>query len=318
MSSCPAPAQQLLGGLQQPGAGGGEDLAQLVVHVALGGAAQPLGLLPVVIGQQDAQGLHRAVQPRAVARRRGAAHGPHQAVHVAQLAQRGPALVAPPPAGARRQPDREGLGEVVIGVLLGVGAPVLVGVDVAHEAAAPVAGLELVPVGLGEHPEVLDPFLALPQPVGVVDGVPRLVAQELHDRGAVLDLAGLLLLQARQAGVGQVEGHPDDRHPVRAAPGVGQVEIGLEVHLPGFQLPAHPPGIGLQRRAFDPQGEVAQPHVEEFVAHRVPTLDHGLNTCIGLHRSRRSILLPKPCARQARWGVTCGHPAWSLIAKNRI
>ena len=156
----------------------------------------------------------------------------HQPVHVQQLPHHRPGAIAGPPAGARRKPDGERLGEILVGVLLGIGAAIGVDGDVLDVFAAQVVGAEDVAVGAGEAPEHLLPARAAPQAVGVVDGMAGLVAQQGHDALAVLDLPGLLLLDARQALIGQVERDADDRRPVGAAPAVGQVDIGLETKCP--------------------------------------------------------------------------------------
>jgi len=55
-------------------------------------------------------------------------------------------------------------------------------------------GLKAVAIGLGKPPEHIRPVGALPQAIGIVDGVSRFVAQEHHQELVVFHFAGLLLL----------------------------------------------------------------------------------------------------------------------------
>ena len=80
--------------------------------------------------------------------------------------------------------------------------------------------------------------------------------------------------------VGEIERDADERDPIGAAPGVGQVEPGLETDTLGLQLTVQTPGEGRDGRAFDAQGEIRDPHIEKFVADRVPTLHQGANMSV--------------------------------------
>ena len=177
----------------------------------------------------------------------------------------------------RRQLDRgvsqtAKVSEVLVGMLLRVGGPVLGHEDVPHELPAGRLGLEGLAVGLGERPEHLAPLGVLPEAVGIVEGVTGLVAEEHHHRLVVLDFARLFLFDAGQAAVGQVERDPDHRHLVGAAPGVGQVEPGAEPQLLGRQLAPQFLDQGLKRRAHDPQIQVADPRIEKLVTDGCPTV----------------------------------------------
>jgi hypothetical protein len=103
--------------------------------------------------------------------------------------------------------------------------------------------------------------------------VPGLVAEEHHDRPAVFDLSGLLLLEADQAGVGKIERDADDGRPVRTAPFVRQVDIGLEAEPPRLHLPAQPADVFLHGRALDGQVEPRNGGFQELEPDGLPTLD---------------------------------------------
>ena len=113
-------------------------------------------------------------------------------------------------------------------MFLGVGPAELVVDDVAHKVPAERVGPERVAVRPGERAEHLGPIGSLVEPVGVVEGVPGFVPQQHHGDLAGFDLTGLLLLDAGQPPVHQVERDADDRHLVRTAPTVGRVDLRVE------------------------------------------------------------------------------------------
>src|SRR6185295_2234440 len=76
---------------------------------------------------------------------------------------------------AGRQPDGEGLRPVLAGMALRIAVPEVLD-EVLAMAARPVAR----PIRRAERPEVLAPARALVEPVGVVERVPRLVAEDAH------------------------------------------------------------------------------------------------------------------------------------------
>src|SRR5205085_11208036 len=99
----------------------------------------------------------------------------HQPIHKLQLAQSRPALVPPPPARARGQPDRERLRKILVGVALGV--PV---VQVQHVLTAVRLGLVVRRVRPRGWTERLPPARLSAEPVGMIDRMIRLLTQDLH------------------------------------------------------------------------------------------------------------------------------------------
>ena len=120
----------------------------------------------------------------------------HRAVAILQLGERlRPAGVLSRPVEPGGHPDGEGLGPVLVGVLLGVPAR-----QVADVAAAERLGAVLLPVGPGHRAEPAHPVLPVVEPVGVVDHVPHLVPQVAQEVPAAepLDVAGPLGVERRQ------------------------------------------------------------------------------------------------------------------------
>ena len=134
----------------------------------------------------------------------------HRRVDVLELLQDGPPGVALAPVRLRRQPHRERLGEVLVRMALGV--PLL---QVHHEAAAVRARDVVVAVPLGRLAEELLAPAPPAQPVGVLDGVPRLVPQEPHAplRRPALDLEHVGRARGARAagGPGRTESPPRGR-----------------------------------------------------------------------------------------------------------
>ena len=77
-------------------------------------------LAAIVPPQRVAESAQRIDLVDALDERLAAAQRLHQRVHVLQLLQRRPPGVALLPVRVRRQPDREGLGEVLVGMALRV------------------------------------------------------------------------------------------------------------------------------------------------------------------------------------------------------
>jgi hypothetical protein len=105
--------------------------------------------------------------------------------------------------------------------------------------------------------------------------VPGLVAEEHHDRPGVLDVADLLFLEAGETRVGQIEGDADDRGPVRAAPDVGQVDLGLETEPLPLHFPAQTGDMALEGRALDRQAQAGDTRFQELEPDGFPALDQG-------------------------------------------
>ena len=173
------------------------------------------------------------------------------AIHVEQLLHRAPALIPLAPVGARRQPDREGLGKVFVGMLLRVPA-----FHVAHELARERDGFVVVAVRPPERPKLIAPFFGLVQRVRVIESVTGLMAQVHHDLPRIFNVVHLRF-EALQFGVGQVERDSDDGLHVRAAPFIGEIALGTEPMQPlGVQLVVELLDEALEGRAFQLQAEL--------------------------------------------------------------
>jgi hypothetical protein len=94
---------------------------EAVVDVAAGVPAEALGLLAVMFGEGQDHPIGGAKLPGAAALGRVLPDVLHQPVDVEELAQDRPAPISLAPSGLGRQPDGEGLGEILVGVLLGAG-----------------------------------------------------------------------------------------------------------------------------------------------------------------------------------------------------
>src|SRR5262249_55092816 len=129
------------------------------------------------------------------------------------------------------EPHREGLGEVLVRVLLGVPAG-----DVRHVGAAEGLGLEVFLVRLVVVAEYAAPAGGLVEPVGVVEAVPRLVAEVHEDLAFGLHAAAELALDGLERRVGEVERDADDRNPGGTAPLVAEVTLRADVDAPGGEL----------------------------------------------------------------------------------
>ena len=191
----------------------------------------------------------------------------HQLVHVLELPERRPVGVALPPVRVGRQPDREGLGEVLVGMALRVP-----GVEVEDEAPAVRPRRVVLRIGLEVAAEEL---LAPPPPaqaVRVVDRVAGLVAQDAHAplRGAALDLEHLVQLEAREPRVREVERNRDARHAVGREPLVGEPEVRPEDGAPRGELARELGDALLELGALDVQIEIAEAQVEQSLVLGIP------------------------------------------------
>src|SRR5688500_5803714 len=99
----------------------GEDVLVLVVNISLSGSAITFGALTVVFSKKNIHVFHGIMKPAGGVSGRAATNILHEVIDVLELLQSRPVAIAPPPADARREPNRESLGEVLVGMLLGVG-----------------------------------------------------------------------------------------------------------------------------------------------------------------------------------------------------
>ena len=140
-------------------------------------------------------------------------------------------------AESRLEPHRERLGEILGGMGLRIPRT-----EVLHEAAA--ARTRPVGVRIGERcrPENLAPAAAAPQPIGRVDRVARLVAQDAHQPVAVaaFDFAHEAPLDAHEAAVRQIERDGDSRDAVRREPFLRQPAMRPEADAARGELAVKP------------------------------------------------------------------------------
>src|SRR5688572_25533068 len=167
----PIPVEECRSGFPPPPGLHGEEALQLTI-VDSGVADRIAGtLLGIVLPQslfEPRQGIDAGLRLHLGLR---AGEVRHQLVHVLELAERRPSRVPLPPAPSRLEPDREGLGEVLVRVRLRVPE-----VEVQHEALARWPWPVEVRIPLRGLPEELLPAPAALELVRVLDGVPRLVA----------------------------------------------------------------------------------------------------------------------------------------------
>src|SRR5947207_915304 len=109
-----------------------------------------------------------------------------------------PVSVTAPPIGIRFQPDSEGFREILGGVSLCVPFAQMMHIS-------PAAGTRLVTVWVlqGSRSEDFAPPLTTPQPISIVNSVPRLVTQNAHEpaRIATLHLSHDVALELFQPGM---------------------------------------------------------------------------------------------------------------------
>ena len=235
--------------------------AQQVLVVGLAPVEAVEAPLLAIVGAQGLADAPEGVDRAARLHGRGHARQlTHRGVDVFELAQRGPARVALGPRVAGREPDREGLREVLVRMALRV-----VPVEVDHEAAAVGTGQVELRIGLGAAAEQGPAAAARAQVIRVFDGVTRLVAQDAQAplRRPALDLQRLFLLEPGQARVGQVERDGEAGHAVRAEPFPGQPGVGAELQAAAGQLGPELVQVRLERAALEGHPQVAHADVEQ-------------------------------------------------------
>src|SRR5262249_28807400 len=98
------------------------------------------------------------------------------AVYVVELFQRRPSFISCTPARAWSEPDGKGLRKILVGMLLRVPA-----FDVADKVSGKGDRTIIVAVSPAIRTKHQPPFRSLIEPVGIVEGVARLMAQVHHD-----------------------------------------------------------------------------------------------------------------------------------------
>src|SRR5579883_1629460 len=129
-----------------------------------------------------------------------------------------------------------------------------------HVAAA--AGPCLVARGILQRrgSEDLAPALAAPQPVGVVERMACLVAQDAHEPPCVtaFRFSHDAALEALQPRMSQVERNGDAGDPIRREPLFRKPDVRMEANAPGLELRIELLDPALDARALEPQAEVAE------------------------------------------------------------
>ena len=210
--------------------------------------------------------MSNASRPALRARGLGIAEPARHGVHVAELLERAPSLVLLAPPRARGQPDREGLREVLVGMLLRVPAR-----DVADELAGEGDRTIVVAVGAVVLAKDRAPLGGGIEDMGIVERMSSLVAQVHHDLALVLQVVHQLL-EGGDLRAGQVKGDPDDRLAGRAAPLVGEIADGTEApEALAVELTVELLDEPLDRRALQPQ-----PQLLDALAQKLLDLGRGL------------------------------------------
>ena len=207
----------------------------------------------------------------------------HQRIHVIELLDRPPARVTRFPVRFRRQPHRERLGEVFIGMTLRVPR-----IEVHHEALAVGPRIVELRVRLLRAAEQPAALLAQPQLECVVDHVAGLVAQDAHAPFvlAAFHRQHLRFLEPFQARVRQIKGHRHRGLAIRREPLIRQVEVQREVEAAIRQLFTQLRNAGFHHRPLEFQGEVRHPQVEELLVGQIRP--------VGRNRSRHQVCVRRP------------------------
>ena len=186
----------------------------------------------------------------------------HQLVDVLELAQRRPAGVAVAPVRARRQPDRERLGEILVGMALRVPQPQMLDVVLAGRIGPVVAR-----IALRRAAEQLLPAAAPMQLIGQLHDVSRLVAQDAHAvlLGAAFDIDDHLAFEPGQPRMRQIERDRDARCVGRAEPFVRDPDVRLEADASLLQLVVEVADAAPEPGAFNLDLEVLEPHLQQLL-----------------------------------------------------
>jgi hypothetical protein len=175
-----------------------------------------------------------------------------------------------------REPHRERLGEVLVGVLL----PVPAG-QVAHEALRERSRTVVVAVLGVEVAEHLAPLGLVVELVGVVHGVAGFVTEAGHDARRVLEVVRVLLFVGMETSVHQIERQTNEGDAVRTAPLVGDVTRRTEEDALLLQLGVELLDEGPQGTARELQPHLIDALTPEFGAGRLDQVAHGEDVARG-------------------------------------
>src|SRR6266496_2592390 len=173
----------------------------------------------------------------------------HQLVDIFELLERRPAGIARPPVRTRPQPDRKGLGEILVRMALRIPAPKVLDI-----APAGRIGPVIARVAFRGWAEQLLPAPAAVQLVGVLHGMAGFMTEDGHalGPGATLDLEHHFLLELHQAGMGEIERDRNAGRVCRAEPLARYPGVWPQPDAPLFELAVESVEAILQPCAFDP------------------------------------------------------------------
>ncbi len=166
------------------------------------------------------------------------------------------------PLSVWRQPQRERLGKVFVGMTLRVPR-----VEVQHEVLGVRLGRVVLRIGQLVIAEQLAPLALATQLKRVVDGVAGFVPQNAHARVviAALHFEHLRELQFGQTRMREIERDGDAGNAVGREPLVREPEVRAEQQAAAGQLAVQLLDSQREVGAFDLQIELAELHVEQFL-----------------------------------------------------
>ncbi len=187
---------------------------------------------------------------------------PHLGDHLADVAQLfygRPVTILGTPAGPGLQPHGERFRKVFYGMALRIP-----GIQMQDEFFAVRLGLVVIRVRCRGFAKHFSPAAAAAESVGVVDGMPRFVPQNLHAPvfRTTLDLQHQFPLEFHQAGMSQIEGDRHARDAVRREPFVREPKVGSETDFLPLQFLIQPLNTLLQRSPLNSHLEVTHPHIQ--------------------------------------------------------
>src|SRR5688572_31962978 len=155
--------------------------------------------------------------------------------------------------------------------------------DVANVVAAERNRPILVAVGTEERTEQPTPFRRGVEAIRVVEDMARLVAHVHHHLAIRLERIDSLF-ELPELGIGEIKRDAEHGLLIGTAPLVGQVTDGPEFLEPAtLELEVQLTDVALDRRALDPQAELADLHSEHAADFRVERLElHHSSMLLGV------------------------------------
>src|ERR1041384_2446664 len=168
----------------------------------------------------DHLGWHRG-QPR------------HQPIHILQLLEHRPALVAVGPGRSGREPDRKGLRKVLIRMTLRIPY-----IKMPYEASTIGPWAVIFGIGVGGTSKDVLSTAETTETKGIFYGMTCLMPQNSHTpfRCPTFDLKHLVHFKFLESWMGQIKRHSNTRHTIRSKPFVRQPKVRTEYELSGFEF----------------------------------------------------------------------------------